>query len=382
MDIMESRRWKIKVLTPVYIGCGEVYEPFSFAIKDNKLLVFDMEQLLSALDEKTRREFSNICLMGTSDAIIKMYKFVRRNVAERKDIIEKGIVKKTIDVTRALVEHYNSQIIGTNQPAQRSYQSQQNRPFNNSSRVISQFQIYRTFFDPNSELPIIPGSSVKGAIRTAVLNARKNEVANKTLRNYYYKDRFGKINYDAKKLESDILKYKKFQEDPFSLVRVSDFRPVGQPKVKVTYAINVKKSSGKPGRGPYQIVEALLEGEFEGTITILKYQKSSERRIDSPLSFEEIKGALKGFYGKELEREKKEMEKTGISYKAIQQPTIPIRIGRHSGAECVTIEGFRVIRIMGSNTPGATPTTLWLASEDRSKPQNAMPFGWCSVIEE
>jgi len=382
MDIMESRRWKIKVLTPVHIGCGEVYEPFSFAIKDNKLLVFDMEQLLSALDEKTRREFSNICLMGTSDAIIKMYKFVRRNVAERKDIIEKGIVKKTIDVTRALVEHYNSQIIGTNQPAQRSYQSQQNRPFNNSSRVISQFQIYRTFFDPNSELPIIPGSSVKGAIRTAVLNARKNEVANKTLRNYYYKDRFGKINYDAKKLESDILKYKKFQEDPFSLVRVSDFRPVGQPKVKVTYAINVKKSSGKPGRGPYQIVEALLEGEFEGTITILKYQKSSERRIDSPLSFEEIKGALKGFYGKELEREKKEMEKTGISYKAIQQPTIPIRIGRHSGAECVTIEGFRVIRIMGSNTPGATPTTLWLASEDRSKPQNAMPFGWCSVIEE
>jgi CRISPR-associated protein Csm5 len=161
-------------------------------------------------------------------------------------------------------------------------------------------------------------------------------------------------------------------------VRVSDFRPVGQPKVKVTYAINVKKFSDKLGRGPYQIVEALLEGEFEGTITI--YQKSSERRIYSPLSFEEIKGALKGFYGKELEREKKEMEK--ISYKAIQQPTIPIRIGRHSGAECVTIEGFRVIRIMGSNTPGATPTTLWLASEDRSKPQNAMPFGWCSVIEE
>jgi len=374
MDIMESRRWKIKVLTPVHIGCGEVYEPFSFAIKDNKLLVFDMEQLLSALDEKTRREFSNICLMGTSDAIVRMYRFVKRNVAERKDIIEKGIVKKTIDVTRALVEHYNSQIIGTNQPAQRSYQSRQNRPFNNSSRVISQFQIYRTFFDPNSELPIIPGSSVKGAIRTAVLNARKNEVANKRPRDYQDRGR-----YNAKKLENDILKYEKFQEDPFSLVRVSDFRPVGQPKVKVTYAINVKKSSGKPGRGPYQIVEALLEGEFEGTITILKYQK---RRIYSPLSFEEIKGALKGFYGKELEREKKEMEKTGISYKAIQQPTIPIRIGRHSGAECVTIEGFRVIRIMGSNTPGATSTTLWLASEDRSKPQNAMPFGWCSVIEE
>ena len=379
MDIMESRRWKIKVLTPVHIGCGEVYEPFSFAIKDNKLLVFDMEQLLSALDEKTRREFSNICLMGTSDAIVRMYRFVKRNVAERKDIIEKGIVKKTIDVTRALVEHYNSQIIGTNQPAQRSYQSQQNRPFNNSSRIISQFQIYRTFFDPNSELPIIPGSSVKGAIRTAVLNARKNEVANKTPRNYQENQEKGR--YNAKRLESEILRYKEFQNDPFSLVKVSDFRPVGQPKVKVTYAINVKKSSGKPGRGPYQIVEALLEGEFEGTITILKYQKSSEKRkIDSPLSFEEIRRALKGFYGKELEREKKEMEK--ISYKAIQQPTIPIRIGRHSGAECVTIEGFRVIRIMGSNTPGATPTTLWLASEDHSKPQNAMPFGWCSVIEE
>lgn len=377
MDIMESRRWKIKILTPLHIGCGEVYEPFSFAIKDNKLLVFDMERLLSVLDKRTREEFSSICLMGTSEAILKMYKFVRRNIADRRDILERGIVKKRIDVAQALVEHYNSQIVGTNQPTQRSYQHEQNRPRNSNDKIISQFQIYRTSFDPNSELPIIPGSSIKGAIRTAVLNARRSVIANRTLKDYYDRGR-----YNAKKLEADILKYSKFQEDPFSLVKVSDFRPITQPRIKITYAINVKKSSGALGRGPYQIVEAILEGEFEGTITIVRYQESPDRKIYSPLSFEEIKGALKVFYEKEFDREKREMEKIGISSRATQKPGIPIRIGRHSGAECVTIEGFRSIRIMGSNTNSDRATTLWLASEDRRRPQNAMPFGWCSVIEE
>lgn len=63
-----------------------------------------------------------------------------------------------------------------------------------------------------------------------------------------------------------------------------------------------------------------------------------------------------------------------------------LRIGRHSGAEAVTIEGNRHIKIMRGK--GQQPkyldhtTTIWLASET-SKPNTnngLLPFGW-AVME-
>ncbi|MDW7998100.1 MAG: hypothetical protein RMI30_01400, partial [Thermodesulfovibrio sp.] len=63
-----------------------------------------------------------------------------------------------------------------------------------------------------------------------------------------------------------------------------------------------------------------------------------------------------------------------------------IRIGRHSGAEAVTIEGNRHIKIMqGRDRPPLyldRATTFWLAS-DSPKPKTnngLLPFGW-AVIE-
>ncbi|MGC8719273.1 MAG: type III-A CRISPR-associated RAMP protein Csm5 [Thermodesulforhabdaceae bacterium] len=369
MRVLETSRCIIKVLTPLHVGCGEAYEPYSFFVDQPKkeLVVLNMDAFLTALDARTRDEFSRICQEGTVDSLLKMYKFLKR-IGERKDIVGKeGVVARRIPVATGFVEHYGEVTGGQQFDPRRSTHRQ---PQQGSNRIITQFIVYRTAFDVNGkEHPIIPGSSVKGSIRTAVLNMRKDVVKGKR----YLKN-------ENKKLEADIL-HGSFSTDPFSLVKVSDFVPLGEPKVKIVYGVNVKKGSDRQSRGPYQILEVVLEGEFSGTISLLEPEK--DRGIEAPLSLDEIKRALQEFYGKELEREKGELSQIGFN---INLPSSsPIRIGRHSGAECVTIEGFRKIKIMRGSPPERDhATTIWVASEERrsNKLTGCLPFGWCEFQME
>jgi len=61
----------------------------------------------------------------------------------------------------------------------------------------------------------------------------------------------------------------------------------------------------------------------------------------------------------------------------------PLRIGRHSGAECVTVAGFRNIRIMGKKgepaKSGGNSTTVWLAGDTPTAENNLHPFGWAAL---
>jgi len=65
-----------------------------------------------------------------------------------------------------------------------------------------------------------------------------------------------------------------------------------------------------------------------------------------------------------------------------------IRIGRHSGAEAVTIEGNRFIKISPPGRPFKPSregsTTLWLASDEKtyfSKPSFQNLFGWAILTK-
>lgn len=370
MKVMDAKECRINVFTPLHIGCGEVYEPFSFTLNkaSKEILIFNMDVFFEVIDPQLKLEFSTICKKGTTDSLLEMYRFFKR-IGERKDIIGKeNLISRRIPVAVGFIEHYNEVTGGGSRPNQGSRQNFAGRSSAPSpQRIITNFTISRTAFNPHGkEMPIIPGSSIKGAIRTAVLNLWRDRVRGK--------------RYDDKKnryLESDILQGS-FHTDPFSLLKVSDFLPVGEPKMKVVYGVNVKKKSGSRARGPYQIMEVVLEGEFRGSISILR--ADSSRGIKQPLSFEILEKALKGFYGKELKREQDELKSSGINF-SLQpsQSGMVIRIGRHSGAECVTIEGFRRIKIMGSNNILDHATTIWLASDNRRQPVGAKPFGWCGL---
>lgn len=174
----------------------------------------------------------------------------------------------------------------------------------------------------------------------------------------------------------------KIYKDPFRLVKVSDFMPVGDITTKICYAVNKKKKmSNSEAKGFAQILETILPGSlFVGEIIVNEPQTP-----DAVSDAIELKNLLESshlFYGKEKSREDSELNNIKVvspETHRVKDITL-IRIGRHSGAESVTIEKYRDIKIKlnRGHTFKDHATTLWFASEARKPDHNKFlsPFGW------
>jgi len=352
-------RCYLRTLAPVHIGSDEVYEPMGFVINENtkQMTVFEPVNFFSQLSHQDLEKFSRICLQGSIASILEIYKFLQG----------RPVHGRTIEVSAGLVEQYRT-TLSISVGDERKIQNELNR-----------FTIGRTSFLQSDQRPYIPGSSVKGAIRTAYLNAMTQIKVVKDQRN-------------AKDLEKKLLGcdkpgYDRIENDPFRLVKVSDFMPIGQVKTRIVYAINKKKMLSKfDADGPPQILEVIEPGAiFEGEISVEQPEKGAA--IISPVSLDKLLKSTVWFYVKEKKRENLELNRIGIPDLSVHSDALLIRLGRHSGAESITIEGYRNIKIMGKkgNPPKYLDhaTTFWLAS-DYAKPEHKntlLPFGWLQLAE-
>jgi len=349
-----SNNFFLRTLAPIHIGCDEVYEPAGFVVDENAqaLTSFDPIDFIDSLSDKDKGLFNQICARGTIESLLELFKFMRG----------KPVTGRTVKLSKGLIEHY--QALLTIKIGDRRLQNDMN-----------QFTISRTAFNINTKLPYIPGSSLKGALRTAYLNwLAKVKPSNER---------------KGKDLEKDLLSGA-FQTDPLRLLKVSDFMPVYGVKTRIVYAVNEKKKPSKQeARGPYQILEVIDPGAiFSGTVTI--DEPSPEAGIKTPLSQKLLFENAMKFYIDEKKREDTQL--AAVSLKGTQYDPLKdghlLRIGRHSGAECLTIEGHRKIKIMrGRGEQAATSTTgastFWLAAEDRKPGLVAKsilrPFGWVTL---
>jgi CRISPR-associated protein Csm5 len=350
---------RLHVLSPIHIGCDDVYEPTSFVINENKrkLISFDPLEFVKMLSDDHRNEFSKICM---GDNLLSLYKFIKR-------AYNPSLKGREVDIAAGLVEHYKKVI------QMSSY---------DKNAVINKFTIQRTAYNSQHNMPYIPGSSLKGSIRTAYLNA----IAKIT----QIDNRQGK----AIELERKLLRGS-FDTDPFRMVKVSDLLPEGQINTKIVYAVNKKKKESEHAslaeKGPQQIFEVINEGVFEGTMNVETPTQNSN--IALPITKDNLKKSINRFYIPLMEAEIKMLKELDINITLINKinsnfsgkinkSAFIIRIGRHSGAEAITIEGHRNIKIMQGKDkkPKYLPysTTIWLASEE-SNPKNSnglIPFGW------
>ena len=347
-------RCHIKTMSPIHLGCDEVYDPLTFAVDDGKkrLVVFDTAAFLSQLDQPKLASFSNICKKGTPSSILEIYKFFAREKPTGREIT----------VSESFVNHYK-RTLSLSSKDDRTVQQELNR-----------FVIERTAFLPTTDRPYLPGSAVKGSLRTAYLNLlmkEKHAAAVKT--------------DNGRKLEEYLLEGS-FDTDPLRFLKVSDFMPVGEVKTKIVYAVNEKKRLSEfAARGPYQILEVIEPGAvFQGAIAI--EQPSPKAKIRTPLTLQAVWRSLKEFYGLEFQREEKELERINRKHSlgALDENEFLLRLGRHSGAECVTIAAARAILIRGARGAKRTEkgaTTLWLACDAQTLKgsHNATPFGWASL---
>jgi len=352
----ETKTCFLRILTPVHIGCDEVYEPLSFVIDEKKkeIVYFDPIDFLKTLSPTERDKFVSICKKGTISSLLELLKFMYGKEA-------KG---ERVKLCSGFLEHYRENL-RNGVKSEKEIQQEMNR-----------FSIARTSFHPYTNEPYIPGSGLKGSLRTAYLNAvAKLEKVEDT-------------GNQAIELEKRLLHYTSFEEDPFRLLKVSDFVPVKVSR-KIVYAVNERKNPASKGRPPSipQLVEVILPGSiFMGTITI-EDKYIYETGIKKPLNWDSVFKSAE-FYKKEWERERDELKGIGIhpEITGVDGKGVLVRLGRHSGAECVTIECYRSISIRGkrgssiSDKP-TTPTTIWLASETRKNwdRKSLQPFGWACL---
>ncbi len=352
----ETFRFVIETLCPIHIGCDEVYDPLSFCFleEEQEISTFSSFELVRWLPAEELEQFKALCQEGTVSSLLKIYKFMGRlKVPGRK-----------VKVASGFAGHYKK-TLSISPKDEKKVQQELNR-----------FTIWRTAFLAEDQRPYIPGSAIKGALRTAYLNALARGK----------KDRRYKRS-EAKKLETDLLDGGRFSTDPFRCVKVSDFAPVGDVKTRIVYAVNQKKSASKfKASGPPQIMEIIEPGSlFQGSITIETAHPKA--RIRNPITMDALFGSVRFFYDKEKKREDVELANIGIQAIGFSQngSGVILRLGRHSGAESVTIDGYRSIKIIskggGKTRWGSGATTIWLVSSNPrpSGTTGLTPFGWATI---
>ena len=231
----------------------------------------------------------------------------------------------------------------------------------------NQFIIEKNICNPATDIAYIPASSLKGAIRTALMSKRNESYY---LNAEQYKNNRGK--YDGNKAEKDLYEYNNPMEDPFKYLKVGDTIPINNYMTQICIAQNYNKKSAK--NGIYTMMEVIPHG------TVFLSQLMIDRRFAE--NIQSISKACNDFYGNRLTQDKAFMcdkhqippEFFGNINRALQRPnTLLLRLGKHSGAESVTIENMRHIYNVKSKQYMNSSTTCWFAENGPEK----MPFGWC-----
>lgn len=382
---------RLHIISPVHIGCDDVYEPTSFAIdeKKRKLIEFDTMDFIRTLSPRDKQEFTKICMEGNVSSIVTLYNFISNKKPGGREI----------DISSGLITHYDKV---------KKLSTKNEREIR---QELNQFSISRTAYNPHNNLPYLPGSSIKGALRTAYLSKLATDSKVSDCWNTYLQKSEIKTEQDtyhfigkkkvAKRFEKDLLGGE-FENDPFRMVKPSDFIPVGDVKTKIVYAVNKKKKLSNSETGERkgcipQILEVIKEDAvFEGTLYVQQPEQRSE--IKKPISVQELLTATHNFYKNIVNEEDDITHNIGAGRTVINRivskfnekqrgtSAFLLRIGRHSGAESMTIEGNRWIK---TSPPGKPPkfsdkgaTTIWLASESSKTNTNngLVPFGW-AVME-
>lgn len=150
-------RMSLTTLSPVFIGSGEELNKSMYVYNDNEIMIIDEKKLIKEL--LLRKGLYESFLNGCSSGDLNLTNFLEKNLHGYKDI----------DIYKYKITSYSN--IKTN----------------------GKFNNINTFIKSSNGKPYIPGSSIKGAIRTAII---ANEI-------YHNKEKYIKTPIDnLKKLEN------------------------------------------------------------------------------------------------------------------------------------------------------------------------------------
>ena len=382
-DFLNRHTLHLTPLSPIHLGTGEDYEPTNYLIHGDALYTFDPARAILNPDEE--RELHAAAQSGDLQHI---QRYFRNNP---KPYI-------------AAATHASSVSKGIAAEYQKNYGEIVQRE-SKGKNVHNRFQIERTATNPHNHQPYIPGSALKGSLRTALLEQlsadyRGNKPTAKQATHY----------------ENELLG--SFATDLLRLVKPADLNASGDIATHICYATNHKKKNiigkdGRPvaGKGVTGRRETIQHGQyraFSGALTLHSLLLDHQPRLKNPeknLPGEprpDLARLIRAANHYHLTRYKKENElllERGLVAPAWQRSTeqllrqlVPqfdagktllVRLGKNGGAEAKTLEKYAQIKIMGAKN--AKPTyekhtkTVWLAAENDKTKRDLLPFGWALI---
>jgi CRISPR-associated protein Csm5 len=380
----------ISTLSPVHIGCGEDYYPTNYVIDGGFLHHFSEEGLMAALNPSELDQLVGISELQNDRGIKELQRFVYK---KSKELANQAT--QSIPVTKGIESFYMSRIKGEDK---------------------NKLEIARHTFNPYSQTPYFPGSSIKGSIRTAILNSlnEANSLQSK-LDELRIKDRYGKPvivsertsipKYANDELQKNLLGYQAISDnpqkgmkgDPLRLLKISDatYSNIDNlTSAEIRFAVDRKKEPSKKQTELYQILECLPAHRSQSLLFDMTLLSDTDNGFRWTLF--NICNSCNEFFVRQLEKELEMLKQ--LNYCSADwahgleklladelqdafenQQAFLLRIGQHGGAESNILEGLRHIHIPQHKKHSSKPTTIWLAGDNKDAQHELLPFGWVLV---
>ena len=400
--IPQTRKLWITPLSPVHMGTDEDYTPTGYVIEGDALYEFDQRALENLPAGERSRLNAILNGKATPDMLRQVQAFFHHN--------REWLIPAAVNVAKVSSE------------MAKLYEARIGRAANVESggkQVLNALEIERAFYNPVDRRLMLPGSGLKGAIRTALLDQVNKNTPLREMRFFDKRENRIRPPKNNREMQESIFKGS-FATDPLRLVQIGDCAwhgPETLNSAEVLFAVNRKKqpvknngrevSSRAEKANLYQLLECAAPFRlraFRGTLNISDLAGINEAQGTLPkhrFGFKDIAAACNRFYHPIFERENQMLKKRGFLDKGWRETVetllddadiqkrlenneaFLLRVGRHSGAESVTLNGVRSIRIMkgkGQN-PSWEPEakTIWLASGDLQDKRHLRPFGWLLV---
>jgi CRISPR-associated protein Csm5 len=376
-NFLRGHRLAISTLSPVHIGCGQDFEPTNYVIDGDVLHHFDPSQ--AVLPEREMRRLSKLVnAAGRDDLVFELQRFFYEN---RAHFLPHA--RTRVPVAPALARHYVARV-----------------DRNARSRPSGLMMIERTSHNPYSDEAIVPGSTLKGAMRTAILDALNGG------RPLAYAGEWSRAA-EKRLLGGD------FGIDPLRLLKVGDTLPQAGAMRKIVFCVNRKKRkvllNGQEvtSKGVATRMEVLMHGQYRALhadATLHDLQDTGRRaRIAVPvrqLEMHTIARDCNRYYEALLLRElamlearrfvsddwadsMRQMLRGALRARLDAGQAFLLRVGRYGGAEAKTLEGLRSIQIVQAKLPAhrhvSSAHTVWLAADDEHARSSMLPYGWLLV---
>ena len=345
-DWLDRRPVRLTPLSPIHIGTGDDLDWTSCVLdkKNKQIVAFDSRNL--ALNEPDRRKLAALGEMALGEQF-NPADFVRKAQQFFKGHVEAALRARSATFA-VMPEVLNKldQLTGVGWPRA-------------DHAAVQAMNIARAAVDPRTGRPMIPGSGVKGALRTSWVYHNNGEPKGK------------------------------FQDDPFSQVAVEDFISAAPLRSAIVHARNVSRAKDRENENLALRLEAIVPGEatfFRGAFRRLVRNPDAHG-----FSLEELLTTTQKFHRGHWDEQLPQMRSRADPWwiEAMEQlvekltdKAILVRIGKLCTAESKTVNDRKItVRISRAQTEKLTHgTTFWLAGDE--KDPKGLPFGWALLEPE